>query len=132
MTATELLFVYSLGAVGYGGLETLWRGYTHWTMLLLGGMCFLVIYAITVGLRVRRWQKWLLCAAVVTALEFLAGCVVNLYLGWAVWDYGDRPGNLLGQVCPLYAAYWFLLSIPCSGLAYAIRRWLFGAIEKSA
>ena len=126
MSALEILFVYSLGALGYGGLETLWRGHTHWTMLLLGGVCFLVMYAVTVRLRIRLWKKWVLCAAGVTVLEFLTGCAVNLWLGWDVWDYSAVPGNLLGQVCPIYAVYWFFLSIPCSGMAYSIRRWLFG------
>ena len=125
MTALEIIFVYTLGALGYGGLELLWRGWTHWTMLLLGGLCFLVIYGITVLLRLRLWEKWLLCALSVTTLEFLTGCLLNLYLGWAVWDYRSVPGNLLGQICPLYAAYWFLLSIPCSGLAHALRVRLF-------
>ena len=128
----EFIFIYSLGAVGYGGLEMLWRGYTHWTMLLLGGVCFLTIYRITAARRLRLWQKWLLSALAVTALEFLSGCVLNLYLGWAVWDYAALPGNLLGQVCPQYAACWFFLSIPCSGLAYSIRRWMFPRLEENA
>ena len=129
MTLPEVLFVYMLGALGYGGIEMLWRGRTHWTMLLLGGACFVLIYGITVFLHIPLWQKWPLCAAGITALEFLTGCLVNLRLGWAVWDYGGVPGNLLGQICPLYTVYWFFLSIPCSGLSLAIRRWLFGIFE---
>ena len=125
MNVPELLFVYLLGAVGYGGIECLWRGFTHWTMLLLGGVCFVTIYGVTNSLRSPLVWKWLLCAAIITALEFSSGCLLNLYLGWEIWDYGNLSGNLLGQICPFYSACWFLLSIPCSGLAYAIRRWLF-------
>ncbi len=125
MSVLELSFVYTVGAMGYGGLEMLWRGRTHWTMLLLGGLCFLAIYLITLYLPGHVWLKWLLCAAVITALEFGAGCLLNLRLGWAVWDYRGLPGNLLGQVCPLYACYWYLLSIPCSGFAQLIRRFVF-------
>ena len=122
MTVCEMTFVYLLGAFGYGGVELLWRGYTHWTMLLLGGTCCLAIYAITVSRPGPLWGKCLLCAGTVTALEFCTGCLVNLYLGWDVWDYGGVPGNLLGQVCPLYAALWYLLSIPSAALARVVRR----------
>ena len=122
MTLCEIIFVYLLGAFGYGGVELLRRGHTHWTMLLLGGACFFAIYVVIVRQRGPLWKKCLLCAGVVTVLEFCTGCLVNLYLGWDVWDYGGVPGNLLGQVCPLYTALWYLLSIPCAGLARGVRR----------
>lgn len=126
MTVLEIAFVYVLGAFGYGGVELLWRGHTHWTMLLLGGACLLVIYAITARGRGALWARCLFCAGAVTALEFGVGCVVNLYLGWDVWDYSGIPGNLLGQVCPLYAGLWYLLSIPCAALSRMLR-YGFGA-----
>ena len=37
----ELLSVFSIGAAGYSLLEILWRGNTHWTMTLAGGICFM-------------------------------------------------------------------------------------------
>ena len=116
----EFLSVFLLGAFGYGGLELLWRGRTHWTMLLLGGICFLLIYLIDTRMYGRCWQKWLDSAAVITTLEFLCGCLVNLRLGWAVWDYSAEPGNLLGQICPLFFLLWLLLSIPCSWIAEGV------------
>lgn len=123
--------VYTVGALGYGGIELLWRGATHWTMPLLGGLCFVLIYAVTAATHGRPWLTWPLCAAGVTAMEFAAGCLVNLYLGWAVWDYGGLPGNVLGQICPLYALYWLLLSIPCSLLSRGIRRGFRGGGARS-
>jgi len=125
MAFLEFGFVYVLGALGYGAIELCWRGHTHWTMLLLGGLCFALMYAVDTRTRFRLWQKWLLCAALVTTLEFLSGCLLNLVLGWAVWDYSAAPGNLLGQVCPAYALAWLGLSVPCSGLCLALRRRLF-------
>lgn len=125
MNIPEFLFVYLFGALSYGGLEMLWRGRTHWTMLLLGGACFLCIYLISVRARAPLPVRWALCALTVTALEFLCGCIVNLYLGWDVWDYSKIPGNLLGQICPRYTLYWFFLSIPCSALSAALRRFVF-------
>ena len=121
-TVLEFLTVYMFGALGYGGLELLWRGHTHWTMLLLGGLCFMLMYLIDTRMAVRLWQKWVLSAAVITTLEFLCGCIVNLRLGWNVWDYSALRGNLLGQICPQYALCWLVLSVPCSALAAGIRR----------
>ena len=55
-------------------------------------------------------------AGVITAVEFTIGCVVNLNLGWNVWDYGHMPGNVLGQICPFFCCLWFLLCLPVFGL----------------
>ena len=110
-----------VGGVGYGLLELLWRGRTHWTMLLLGGVCFLCIGAI----RRKGFSlplRGLLCALAVTVLEFLTGCVVNLHLHWAVWDYSANRFQLLGQVCALYSFLWLLLSLPACALAKAFDR----------
>ena len=102
-------------------LEILWRGYTHWSMTLVGGLCFLVLYALHAYVRaVPFLLRCLLGAIAVTALEFSAGCVVNLWLGWRVWDYSGAPMNLLGQICPFYTLLWFVLSAaaapPCRRL----------------
>lgn len=107
----EFLAVYILGAGLYGMLEVLWRGHTHWTMLLCGGLCFLVMYLIS-ACALPLWAKCLLCAATITAVEFCTGCLVNLRLGWAIWDYSGRPLNILGQICPLFSLIWLFLSLP--------------------
>ena len=126
MMIWESLFVYLFGALSYGGVEMLWRGQTHWTMLLLGGGCFLCIYLITVRTAYPLPPRWLLSALCITALEFLCGCIVNRWLGWGIWDYSDVRGNLLGQICPRYALYWFLLCIPCSAFSKLLSRCVFG------
>ena len=53
-----------------------------------------------------HWSMALLGGACVLAL------VVNLALGWQVWDYSREFGNVLGQICPLYSFFWFLLCLP--------------------
>ena len=60
-------------------------------------------------------------------MEFITGAVVNVLLGWGVWDYSDRPLNLYGQVCLLYSLYWLLLSIPGCALARLLHRLLAGS-----
>lgn len=86
--------VFVLGAGAYGAMEILFRGYTHWTMLLTGGACVLTMYYM---------QEWILSqpvvlgalagAMIITAYEFFVGVVVNLKLGWQVWDYSAMPGQ---------------------------------------
>ena len=44
-----------IGGVVYMGIETLWRGYTHWSMGVLGGVCFALIGLLVSGKK--RKQK---------------------------------------------------------------------------
>ena len=43
MKVLEYGGVFTAGGLGYGGLELLWRGRTHWSMLLCGGVCAVLI-----------------------------------------------------------------------------------------
>lgn len=117
--------VWLVGSAGYSLLEILWRGFTHWTMAVTGGLCFFFLYRLNLR-RPREGvlRKCLRGTFAVTAVEFLVGCVVNRLLKWQVWDYSGRFGNLLGQVCPLYTGLWFLLCIPVYGLAGLVRKLL--------
>lgn len=36
----EYAAVCTVGSVGYSAIEVLWRGFTHWTMALTGGVGF--------------------------------------------------------------------------------------------
>ncbi len=100
-----------LGGLIYGLLEVLWRGYTHWTMVLLGGLCFYLLAVIGRYSRLPLHLTAVPCAYVITGLELLCGCVVNLGLGWNVWDYSQQPLNLWGQICFPFLGYWYLLSL---------------------
>ena len=66
--------------------------------------------------------RWTLCAAAVTTVEYFTGVLVNLRLGWNVWNYADRPLNVLGQICPLYTLFWFGLAIPGVWLGRTVRQ----------
>ena len=103
----EWSVIFLIGAAAYSMLEILWRGYTHWSMTLTGGVCFLVLYALHIyGRWIPFLSRCIIGALAITAAEFTAGCIVNLYLGWEVWDYSDVPLNILGQICPLYSLLW--------------------------
>ncbi len=124
--ARELFYIFTIGAVGYSLLEILWRKYTHWTMAITGGICFLLIYRINIKLKLKHMvSKCVLGALAITMVEFLVGWVVNVKLKWNVWDYSSRSFNLLGQVCALYSFLWFLLCIPLNFLCNAIHKHFF-------
>ena len=88
------------GGLLYVLIETVWRGYSHWTMFALGGLCFLALGLINEVLSwdTPLWKQVLIGACLITGLEFLMGCIVNLWLDWDVWDYSAMPGNVLGQI----------------------------------
>lgn len=115
--------VFLAGGVLYSLIEIAWRGYTHWSMIAAGGLCFLLLYGMNRRFaHVRLPVRCLMGAAVITGIEFLVGLVVNLALGLDVWDYSGMPFNLLGQVCLLFSCLWFLLCIPAFLFSTVIRR----------
>lgn len=122
MIVLELFTAFLLGGTAYGAVELLWRGRTHWTMLIVGGLCFQYMYIIASRSHIGRLWQYLLCAAVITAVEFIAGAVVNRGLGWGVWDYSQMRWNLYGQICARYSLYWLLLSVPGCGLSRLLYR----------
>ncbi len=112
--------LFGLGGVGYAALEIFWRGYTHWTMMLTGGLVFLGLELL--DCRLSRYGVVPSClagAAWVTLTELLVGLCVNRALSMQVWDYSDEWGNLFGQICPRYMVFWFLLC----GLAMPLARY---------
>lgn len=125
MIYLELNFAFLMGGVVYTGIEVLWRGCTHWTMFLAGGVCFTLLYVLTTRTSLPILIQCALGALIITTVEFLVGCVVNLALGWAVWDYSCNRFNLLGQVCLTYAGLWLMLSCPALLLARAIHKYIF-------
>lgn len=111
MALIQYFLIFVLGGIGYGLLELIWRGYTHWTMLICGGICFVMMYLISAaGMSFPR--KCILSAAAITAVEFFTGCLVNLRMHWHVWDYSAVRFNVLGQICPLFTLMWLILSVP--------------------
>ena len=117
----EYAAVFLTGAAGYSLLEVIWRGYTHWTMSITGGICLLLIYFMNRSLDTGIWSKCLLGAALITSAELIVGVTVNIILGWNVWDYSDIPLNFMGQICLPYSVLWYFLCLPvvwgCSLLA---------------
>jgi uncharacterized membrane protein len=108
----KLIDLWLIGGAIYYLTEIIWRGCSHWTMFGLGGVCFVVMGEIN---KLFSWKTpfWIQCgisAVIITILEFTVGCVVNLVFHMNVWDYSDKPFNLLGQICPQMFPIWIILS----------------------
>ena len=132
-TNREICTVFVMGAAGYPMIELMWRRHTHWTMFLAGGVCFLLLYVLnTRHKKLKLWKKCAAGAGIITTVEFLAGCIVNLALGWGVWDYAGVPGNILGQICPLYCLLWAVLCLPVVYLCDGIKSRLRGGMRDAA
>ena len=91
-------------------------------MFFLGGLCFVFLGLINEALswKMLLWMQVFIGAVGITTLEFLTGCIVNLALGWNVWDYSGMPGTLLGQICPQY----FLLWLPVALAGIVLDDWI--------
>lgn len=109
----QKLSVFCGGGVIYSAIEVALRGFTHWTMTLTGGLCLLIMYIrYTTHPSDSLLFKCFYGMCVITFFEFTVGCIVNLLLGWNVWDYSHMYLNVLGQICPSFSGGWFLISLP--------------------
>ena len=115
--------LFCLGGMAYVGLEYLWRGRSHISMFLAGGLCFLLLGQLD-RTRLSFSAKCLLGAVIITAVELLAGLLTNR--DHQVWDYRQMPFNFLGQVCLSYSLLWIPVSFGAMLLhrlfAHKIRR----------
>ncbi|HWR23470.1 MAG TPA: hypothetical protein VN366_08330 [Feifaniaceae bacterium] len=113
--------VFVFGGVCYLSIELLWRKRTHWSMGILGGAAFLLLFVVFARIGPEQMLlKGLIGTVLITCLEFLGGAVVNVGLKWNVWDYSALPLNLYGQVCLLFSGFWFLLSMLAALIVQAI------------
>ena len=103
----------------YYSVEMLWDGSSHWSMLILGGVCGVLIgllneYKLTWDMPL--WKQLLYGECIILPLEFITGCIVNIWLGLEIWDYSNLPLSLLGQTSLTFAP----IFIPCILLAIFI------------
>lgn len=119
------------GGIVYLCAELLWRHHTHWTMGILGGLCFVGVGLIN-ELIPWEWsilKQSILGAAIITLWELAAGIILNCWLHLEIWDYSNMPLNVWGQICLPYSLLWIFLSIPAILMDDWIR-WKFFGEEK--
>jgi len=101
---------FLFGAFSYGLIELVWRGNTHISMAVCGGLGFCTLHF--VGRHTRGLPPLVPAvgaAIIISVIELIGGVICNMLLGLEVWDYSDIPFNLLGQVCATYFCLWILL-----------------------
>lgn len=109
----EFFGTFFIRAAVYPVIEIMWRGYTHFSMALLGGICMLSLHFINMSFSdISIFLRALLGALMITAWELLFGVVLNMALELDVWDYSGHRLNLFGQICAPYTFFWFLLCFP--------------------
>lgn len=112
------MFLFLAGGSIYPTLEMAWRGHTHVSMAVAGGLCLCLIDKIC-NYQLKSRPLFTRCAAgslIITSVEFAVGVVVNLVLKLDVWNYSALPLNVLGQVCLPFTVLWCLVSLPAMGL----------------
>ena len=110
MVFLQKIGMFFLGGAGYVGLEFLWRGRSHISMFLAGGVCFLLLGKLEeVRPRLPLALRCLVGAGIITAVELAAGLLANR--DYRVWDYRHMPFNYHGQVCLIYSLLWVPVSL---------------------
>ena len=115
----ENLILFLIGGFIYVSIELIGRGFSHVSMFIVGGACFLII-----GL-LNEFYPWeFLFEAqigigtfVITCLEFISGYIVNIKLGLNIWDYSEFPLNLYGQICLHHSLFFW---VPLSAVAIVL------------
>ncbi|MCD7889138.1 MAG: putative ABC transporter permease [Oscillospiraceae bacterium] len=125
--AVKRVVIFIAGGLTYGLLEIIWRGYTHISMFVVGGLCLVIIGSMDEGGEAPclLWQACL-SSLTITVMEFTSGVIVNLVMGLEVWDYSSLPFNIMGQICLPYSVLWLMLSIPAIYYEDILRHFLFG------
>lgn len=124
----KYLLLFFLGGFMYGAVEIICRGFSHISMFVAGGLCFIGIGSINEILPrdTSLILQMFLGSMIVTSIEFVIGLIVNVWLRLGVWDYSMLRYNIMGQVSFLFSIYWFFLSLPAIWLDDILRYWMFG------
>lgn len=121
----KYFILFSIGGLSYMLIEIIFSGSTHWTMGILGGICFILIGLIDSCYELPLYKQMLVGAVLITTLEFIAGVILNLGFKLNIWDYSQLPFNILGQVCLPFSIIWFFLCLPAIYLDDFIRSSFF-------
>ena len=104
--------IFIIFGLMYVTIELLYRGHTHYSMFIVGGICGVLIGLINDNTPdMPLLPQCVLGTVIITVIELLTGLFLNVYLGLNVWDYSNQPFNFMGQICPQFCIIWCILSI---------------------
>ena len=111
MWLIQELCLFIFGGLFYYFIEILWRGHSHYSMMILGGLCYVIIGLINevFPYDLKFEVQVIIGDIIVTILEFISGLILNVWLGLGIWDYSNVPFNIMGQICIPYMFLWLFL-----------------------
>lgn len=98
---SEIVFLIAAGGSIYYLIEIWFRGFSHWTMFVLGGvtLTFCSFQGEVMHWSEPMWIQIIRAVLFLTSLEFVTGIICNKWLKIGIWDYRDQPFQLCGQIC---------------------------------
>jgi uncharacterized membrane protein len=113
MIIFKYLILFIVDGSVYVFMEMLFRGYSHISMFILGGICGIIIGGLN------NWYSWdmsiikqmFISGIIITILEYITGYIVNIKLKLNVWDYSNMPFNIDGQICLPFSIGWVCISL---------------------
>lgn len=130
-TVAKYAFLSWFGGSFYITCEVFYRGRSHWSMFVLAAFIFVVCDLMN---EVWSWDTSMVTQVFIgtclaTLMEFIFGCIFNIWLGLCIWDYSSLPGNILGQICPQFTCLW-VIAITVAIVLGDVIRWRFYGEER--
>lgn len=93
-------------------------GFLNGTYLPIYGFGLCALYAMTMlegfiyvdNIVLQKLILFILMAAAMTAIEYIAGIVFIKGMNIKLWDYSEEWGNIKGIICPKFSFFWAVLS----------------------
>lgn len=106
----ESLILIIMGCV-YTNIEMIYRGYSHPSMIIVGGLAGMLAGLINdIVPNMKIYKQCLLSAVMITIIEYIAGYILNVKLNLNIWDYSNLKYNIGGQVSIVFSFFWIFLS----------------------
>ena len=86
---SEIVFLIAAGGSTYYLIEIWFRGFSHWTMFVLGGVAltFCSFQGEVMHWSEPMWIQIIRAVLFLTSLEFMTGIICNKWLKIGIWDY---------------------------------------------
>ena len=112
-TSLKYFTLFLIGGITYYFIEIAYRGYSHVSMVIVGGLCFILIGSINEfsNKDIPLLLQMLISVLLVDIVELISGIIINRILLVNVWDYSGLRFNFLGQISLNSSIAWFFLSL---------------------
>lgn len=112
-TILKYLVLFLIGGITYYFIEIAYRGYSHFSMVIVGGLCFILIGSINEfsNKEIPLLLQMFISVILINIVELISGIIINRILLLNVWDYSQLRFNFLGQISLNSSIAWFFLSL---------------------